>query len=323
MEQEEQEKIMNYLRQFISFENKGEVSFPEIRNVVDSIIPIFYKICPQIRDNLKDAEEIQNFKQNIYYMCDGCKADIAAKISDDDTKDEYHISVYESFLPLFWSLCYFVLYTYDNCYEKKIQSGDYDGTLNFDESGAKLARILWEYGRNLKKLVEKWPEDCPKPEDGNELVNKANALFCYGMSFILYHEVGHLLLWHLGSDPSIQKEKDADDFAIEKCLAYQTDKPQEFETMKNGMVLALISICLLDPMAGGDDLVHPNTEDRLLNALNKMQLADENITWMIAAYGILIWFNEFKFEEFFEKEYDTPKSYFDAVISRFKQKLDR
>ncbi len=322
MEQENPEEIMKFLREFISFENEGEMSFPEIRNVVDSIIPIFYEICPLIRYKLKEAEEMQNFKQTIHYVCDGCGIHNVAEISWEEDKDERYISVYETFLPLLWSLCYFVLYTYDNCYAIKTQSDDFDGKLNFDAPGAKLALKLWNFGRNLKESVKKWPEDCAKPEDESAIVHQANALFCYGMCFILYHEVGHLLLWHLNSAPSIQQEKDADDFAIEKSLAYQFDIPQKLETAKNGMVLALISLCLLDSLAGRDDVIHPNTEDRLLNALNKMQLADESITWMIAAYGILIWFNEFKFEEIFEKEYDTPKSYFDAVIKRFKQELD-
>ena len=323
MEQEQQKEMMDFLKEFISFENEGNITFPEIRNVVTSIIPIFYKIHPQIKDQLKEAEELQNFKQNIHYVCDGCGIHNVAEITWNKDIDERYISVYETFLPLFWSLCYFVLYTYDNCYAKKAQTENYDGKLDFNNPGASLALKLWNYGRSLKEQVEKWPEDCPKPENQDELVYKVNALFCYGMCFILYHEVGHLLLWHLETAPSIQQEKDADDFAIEKCLAYQSDRPQEFETMKNGMVLALISLCLLDPVAGGDDIIHPNTEDRLLNALSKMQLADEDLTWMIAAYGILIWFNEFDFEEIFEKEYDTSKSYFDAVISRFKQELDR
>ena len=321
MEQEKIEEIMEFLRNFISFKDEGEGVFPEIRGVVNSIIPIFYKICPQIKDELKDAEELQNFQQAIHYICDGCRIHNVAEIVWDGDKDERYISVYETFLPLFWSLCYFVLYTYDNCYAKKVQSGDYEGKINFDEPGAQLAQKLWTFGCNLKSRVNSWPEECPKPVDHDDLVEKANALFCYGMSFILYHEVGHLLNWHLDKGPSIQNEQEADDFAIEKCLAYDPEDSNEYETMKNGIVLALISLCLLDPSAGGDDMIHPNTEDRLQKALNKMQLADDDLTWMIAAYGILIWFNEFRFDVVFESEYDTPKAYFDAVINHFREKI--
>ena len=113
MEQEQQKEMMDFLKEFISFENEGNITFPEIRNVVTSIIPIFYKIHPQIKDQLKEAEELQNFKQNIHYVCDGCGIHNVAEITWNKDIDERYISVYETFLPLFWSLCYFVLYTYD------------------------------------------------------------------------------------------------------------------------------------------------------------------------------------------------------------------
>lgn len=315
---EKMEDIQKFLENFISFNNDGVPSFPEIRNLIDSIIPCFYGIKKDIVKELKEAEELQNFSQKVNYICDGCPIHNVAKIESDEGKP-VRINVWESFMPFFWSLCYFVINSYDYGYLKKIQKGIFNGKIEFDCDELIRAKKIWLFGEKIRSGFQTWPKDAPNPNDGDEYTIKANGLFTYGMSFILYHEVGHLLKYHLGKKPCLEQEKEADNFAIECCLG-ANGKIQS--TVKNGMVLALIALCLLDFYAGRDDSVHPNTDDRLMTALSAMHLADEDLTWMIAAFGLIIWFADFNFKVSFEAEYETPKAYFDCVIARFRENLD-
>lgn len=316
----DKESAMAFLSQFISFKSDGEPYFNEIRNLVDSIVVAFYTIKPNIKEQITDAEDIQNFSKTIKYVCDGCSLHDVAEIYPDDDGHVY-ISVYETFVPMFWSLCYFVYTTYSIGYAEKILSGSYKGQIEFESEKMQIAAKLWNFGKNLRNNPTCWPADLPKPlpTEKDELILKSNGLFVYGMSFILYHEIGHLLKYHLGSEPCVEQEKEADEFAIESCL--NADKSIR-ETVKHGMILSLIAICLLDQVAGRYDKIHPNTDDRLQDALSKMNLDENDNAWMIASYGLLIWFTDFKFDYAFDTEYETAKGFFDVVLAKFRNNLE-
>lgn len=310
----DEETVINYLKQFISFENDGKPFFQEIRKLVDNVIWAFYQINPQIKSDIEDAEIIQNFSKEIKYICDGCAMHNVAEICSDEKK---YIKLFETFLPMFWSLCYFVYVSYNFGYAEKVNKGTYNGKIEFDSDLLKTAANVWDFGKNLRYKSEVWPENLPKPlpDVTDEIILHVNSLFVYGVSFILYHEIGHLLKYHLDGDPCIDHEKQADEFAVETCL--KADQ-SIIETVKYGMILSLIAICLLDPSAGRDDEIHPNSDDRLQNALSKMNLKENDNAWMIASFGLIIWFTDFKFDFSFEREYNTAKDYFNSVLTKFR-----
>ena len=232
------------------------------------------------------------------------------------------IRLHENFCGLFWSFCYFVYYTYTMLYEAKIKDPNFDGTIVFQSDDDFNAWNVWQFGKILKITQCLWPPIYPNPYNKNEITEKVNGLFTYGIIFILLHEIGHLVNDHLEKKDMerIDKEKEADLFAIEKCIR---SKVPVLKTIENGAVLAMIALCLLDSSGGKGNKWYPNTEDRLTTLLNSMNLKEDDITWVIAAYGLIIWLTEYKMPEVGISSIETPKEYYEKVLKHFKTNLGR
>lgn len=232
------------------------------------------------------------------------------------------IRLHENFCGLFWSFCYFVYYTYTKLYESKRNDPNFDGKIKFKSDDDFNAYNVWLFGKILKYSKSLWHPIYPNPYNHNEMTGKVNGLFTYGIIFILLHEIGHLVNDHFEKKDMkrIDKEKEADSFAIEKCIR---SKAPVLKTIENGSVLALIALCLLDRAGGKGNEWYPNTEDRLTTLLASMNLKEDDITWLIAAYGLIIWLTENKMPEVGISSIETPKEYYEKVLKHFKTNLGR
>lgn len=232
------------------------------------------------------------------------------------------IRLHENFCGLFWSFCYFVYYTYTVLYEAKTKDPNFDGKIKFKSDDDYNAYNVWQFGKILKYTKSLWPPIYPHPYNHDDITKKVNGLFTYGIIFILLHEIGHLVNDHLEKNDMkrIDKEKEADFFAIEKCIR---SKAPVLKTIENGAVLAMIALCLLDSTGGKGNEWYPNTEDRLTRLLVSMNLKEDDITWIIAAYGLIIWLTEYRMPEVGISSIETPKEYYEKVLKHFKTNLGR
>ena len=111
------------------------------------------------------------------------------------------------------------------------------------------------------------------------------------MTFILLHEFAHQYLGHLEYNPTSSEESktdenNADDYAIDKIA--QNFSSERGTTYKCGIIAGISSLILLDKSLSGGD-THPDTDDRLKNAIEKMQLEDLDNLWGIASLTFRLW----------------------------------
>ena len=236
-----------------------------VAELLNNIQSFMDNIDPSLKLELAQrAKEKSFFPQFLYMTQEVGIVDIAELCP---TKIGFKIiRLHENFCGLFWTFCYFVYYTYTVLYEAKRNNPDFDGKIEFQSDDDFNAWNVWLFGKNLKITKSLWPPIYPNPYNKNEITKNVNGLFTYGIIFILLHEIGHLVNDHLEKKDMkrIDKEKEADLFAIEKCIR---SKVPVLKTIENGAALAMIALCLLDSSGGKGNEWYPNTEDRLTKLL--------------------------------------------------------
>lgn len=96
-----------------------------------------------------------------------------------------------------------------------------------------------------------------------QLVNK---VYCYGIAFILLHELSHFELGHLDKDEQeMQDEIDADYAAFWNI--YNDLNGRELFSANIGILCALFSLLMRNPKMEDDD-VHPKESDRIFSILD-------------------------------------------------------
>lgn len=108
---------------------------------------------------------------------------------------------------------------------------------------------------------------------------KVNSVYCYGITFILLHELSHFELGHLDKQTEeMQDEKDADISAFWNLFA-SVDETAKFSA-NIGILCALFSLLLINPTLEGDE-THPREDNRVFQVYDEIK--NEN-----KKYGILI-----------------------------------
>lgn len=91
---------------------------------------------------------------------------------------------------------------------------------------------------------------------------KINSVYCFGICFILLHELSHFSLGHLDKNgQSIQDEIDAD-FDSFWSIYSDISKDEEFSA-NCGILCALFSLLFLNPTMKSDG-IHPSEDDRII-----------------------------------------------------------
>lgn len=319
----------NYIQQKLgTFKVCGKPILP-VAELLNNISNIMDQIDPLLKLRLQSYVRTDNFEPQFNYICSEYGMKDCAELENPISP---HINLHENFCGMFWAFCYFVLYTYDELYAKQKCKKDFNGQLVFDKKNDFDALKLWLYGKDLQKEYpflpteyRYWPSSLPHPYIKEDFIcAKANGLFTYGVTFILLHEMGHLIKRHFkrmqsGEITRLQAEQEADTFAINKIRSCFCKSIQG--TANNGAILAFTLLCIWNWGANPD---YPFPEDRVTNALLHMNLREEDITWMIAAYGLVIWFADIaKFQFPTPIYFNTPKDFYYSVLSLFKIVVDR
>lgn len=204
-----------------------------------------------------------------------------------DLSSKIHLS--NAFCQYLWSVCYVASRTYDcNLFQNAIDELSPEEREQFKnelvigrDSG--LVKELSEY-IDPKSLFEKcysvyelgsslfkrsFDKDTfsefykiPNALESNNA--KVNAIYCYGVVFIICHELGHYELQH-PVITSKEQEEAADDFSF--WSLYFDVKDEEKVTVMIGILSALCSLFFLSSDLTGD-VQHPLEDQRVIRELN-------------------------------------------------------
>ena len=110
---------------------------------------------------------------------------------------------------------------------------------------------------------------------------RVNAVYCYGIAFILLHEAAHFQLGHLSEAENRQQEIEADESAIWSII--NDLEGQERFTAVCGIILMFFSLMLLNPFLK-EDGIHPREDIRLFSVYDKFK--EENAKYQLLIIGL-------------------------------------
>lgn len=238
----------------------------------------------------------------------------------------------ETFLSYLWCISH-------SLYTIYIQTVDYprinkrEGYEKYEVSQQKIdnAYMLFDYAKSLIKVFDKWDIDSmPNPEkylaENRDFVEQPNIFYTEAMKFILCHEYIHAIR-HIDKingglheqSHYIEYEKEADYKAIE--LMKQGIFPSKINELAVhiGITIGLLSMFFFSPKTLSSK--HPNAEDRLVIALEQLQLNDTSPCWGIALIGFKLWSDQFGLGLTLNTSLSDKQAFYD-VVSQIKQRTN-
>lgn len=186
---------------------------------------------------------------------------------------------------------------------------------------------LFDYSKYLIKHFDKWDIDTfPNPEkylaEDRDFIEQPNIFYTEAMKFILCHEyihaVRHIDKINAGQHEIshyIEYEKEADHEAIE--LMKKGIFPNKINELAVhiGITIGILSMFFFRPNTAATK--HPNTEDRLVNALAQLELPNDTPCWGIALVGLKLWSDQFGLNLTWDANL-TEKQAFEVVVEQIK-----
>lgn len=204
---------------------------------------------------------------------------------------ERKIYLDETFLSYLWCFCYSLF----------IHSKSYvPCTSNLDIT---RANALIDYAIRLKSNYEYWDKsvlinpELYKEEDQYD-IEMANAIFQHACVFILCHEFFHIESGHMDSDiyqyrklslemakEKLENENEADKKAVNLMLSGCNEGNER--AVKFGITTALCGLMFLQNRLGRD--THPDTDNRIIEALDGLELDENDACWLVACASLGLW----------------------------------
>lgn len=196
--------------------------------------------------------------------------------------EDHEIKLQETFLSYLWSICYcmiaFQQMTIDQSEEEIVK------LKNSPE--ANTVGRMFEWAVSLRDTHTNWPKELPTPLQKGTRIVETNELFLFAIRYLMYHEVGHLVLHESSVEfiknnrrsPAIlpedsrrlrQMEFQADEYAIDILLDAKPEDQHRYMNFLGAAVAHLSSLFLLedDDMRGGR--THPDFDIRLKRLAKK------------------------------------------------------
>lgn len=239
------------------------------------------------------------------------------------------IQIHETFLSYQWCMTYaiYTLFVETVDYPKVNAEAGYEAK-KINPEKIKKAKDVFNYGKFLIKHFDHWDkDDLPNPEKypaaDRDYIEQTNIFFSEGMKFILCHELVHAKK-HLGKLPeeSCQEcfqdmEFDADNEAIDNILLGAGEHGKFIAEV--GITLGILSMIFFRSTTTGKK--HPNVEDRLTNALQRMQASEDSFAWAFACVGLELWDEQFELNfDWNSKGKITYKELYFEIVTQLKAK---
>lgn len=218
-------------------------------------------------------QAIKNNQLGRGIFIDPYPAKLEAPFADFNDRE---IKLQATYLAYLWCVCYtliaFQQMTIDQA-EKEIIS------LSRSPEGP-LLNEMFEWAISLADHYSDWPPHFPKPGQVGQRIAEANAMFLFAVRYLMYHEVGHLLLHSNSADFLYEKyrlkqftmdehrrltnmEIQADDYAVDLLLGISPTEEARYMNMIGAAVAQVAGLFSLvdDDVRGG--YTHPDIDVRL------------------------------------------------------------
>ena len=138
-------------------------------------------------------------------------------------------------------------------------------------------KLLHELTNNKEFYIDHFSEINIKTLYGERI----NSVYCFGICFILLHELSHFSLGHIDRDSqSVQDEIDAD---LASFWSIYSDISEDERFSANcGILCALFSLLFLNPTMESDGN-HPSEEDRIIAIFNNIKSDNPKYTILLVS----------------------------------------
>jgi hypothetical protein len=239
------------------------------------------------------------------------------------------IYLHETFLSYQWCVAYaiYTLFLENIDYPKCNAELGYE---HYKVSPVKIqkAKEVFDYARSIIPYFNLWNKDAlPNPEkyaaSERDYIEQTNVFFTESIKFILCHELAHAKK-HLDNLPDeacescfLEMEAEADNYAIDTILKGAT-KQNRF-VLEIGIVLGILSMLFFRSVTSGKK--HPNVEDRITNALERMGAVPDSAAWAFACVGLELWDEQFEhYFDWTQKDRISYKELYYKIVEQIKEK---
>ena len=209
--------------------------------------------------------------------------------------EDPHIRVSSAGLAGLWALSY-VAYRFMDVGSRAAASPEGKRADQLVVRADPVFRSLVAFARRLYDADEAWPEDLPRPFAGagiDTIDGKANTLFLAATSWVLLHEIAHMISGHsskVSEALRLTQEEEADRFAVDWPLAQCPSAMQrEFRVMAIIVALAWLFLYEQTSRGGGD---HPAAIVRFWQAASRFGVPDDSPALENGFYALKAIFDE-------------------------------
>lgn len=296
------------------------------------IVYMFQKTNPTFYAEVKDliAKGKLNGKLEIIYREEPIRLQGGFQTPRANGKTK-KIELHETFLSYLWCCTYSLYVTF-------LETIDFP-KCNFhagyqaypvSQENIMVAQKMFDYARHLIVDFSIWDKnEMPNPErllaEKRIYVEQTNCFYTEAMKFILCHELTHLELHieqinkNTTDSNYLAFEIEADNNAIDKMkagMSYEQIPLAQSQRLaiEIGAIIGVLSMFFFRATTEG--VRHPNSEDRLTNVLERLDLIGNNAAWAIACVGLRFWDSQFGHN--FEWQ-ENPSSYKDEYYKIIQQ----
>lgn len=236
------------------------------------------------------------------------------------------IEVHETYLSYTWIMTYtlFILYVETINHPRLNKELGYEYK-KICQDEIERAKALFDYGKSIIVDFQEWNKaKLPNPElylaEKRDYPEQTNMYYVEAVRFALLHEFVHITKhideYEEGQDVSrtLEMEKEADDEAI--MMMIEAMEPGRELVYQCGIVMGLLSMFFVRNTTKG--VKHPNLEDRLVNAIDKLGIRDDHQVYGIACIGIQLWSNQFQLNLEFSSDL-SDKEQFENLVEQIKE----
>lgn len=282
-----------------------------IRVVHHMLVYMFQNTYPEFFDEL--LSQIENRKVSnhlgLQYGQESIKAEGRRMYTPRINFETRQIEIHETFLSFLWCSTYSIFVTYVETIDyPRVNRENGIVTHPVSQDNIEQASEVFDYARYIIAHFDIWDKEIlPNPEiylaEKRDYVEQTNVYYTEAVKFILLHEFTHLRSHREKVTPETQDshyiefEWDADNASIDMMIRGASDENNPFDEAKklaieNGIIFGILSMFFFNASTKVDEK-HPNTEDRLTNALERLKLGEMHFAWGIACVGLKFWAGQF------------------------------
>lgn len=237
---------------------------------------------------LKEAVKDGVVSNTICMLLDETKPEAPKAVRPEDGPP--FIRLHMSHMEVLWAFIYGWLVLYEECVQRPMMTGTFDGPILLDNALKHRAAALLSSASTLRQRYSAWPTTLPSPihsesDDEHNYALKTTGIFQQSVAFLLFHEFGHLSQGHFNAvDQSdtrearataIELEREADDFAFRTLISTDDDEPTLARKAWAILAAALSSLYLVDGLVNLFQRRHPHLHHRVADFLSKLNFHDQ------------------------------------------------